>query len=170
MSSVQHLYLPMIHASSPEITELWECACTTSGIDAGAARHVYTFADPSLARPGVIDEITRLACLGEKRGTAHLRSDFEVNAIPMRSAGDYWVVTDENLDPRCVVRITTVAVQPFVEVGADFAASEGEGDRSLAHWRGTHRGYFQRQCERWGLEWHDRLETVCERFELVYAA
>ena len=69
--------------------------------------------------------VTRLACLGEKRGTAHLRSDFEVNAIPMRSAGDYWVVTDENLDPRCGVRITTVAVQPFVEVGADFARFRG---------------------------------------------
>ena len=81
----------MIHATSPEITAFWERACAAHDIGADATRHVYTFADSSLAPAGLIDEITALAGLGKKRGTTHLRHDFEVNAIAMHAVGDYWL-------------------------------------------------------------------------------
>ena len=158
----------MIHASSPEITAFWERACAAQNIDTDATRHVYTFADSSLAPAGLIDEITALACLGKKHGTTHLRHDFEVNAIAMHAVGDYWLALDEDLDPRCLLRITAVVIKPFDRVDARFAASEGEGDLSLAHWRDGHRDYFQRQCEGWGMQWREDLEAVCESFELVH--
>jgi hypothetical protein len=41
-------------------------------------------------------------------------------------------------------------VHAFDDVGAEFAAAEGEGDGSLAFWREAHWSYFGRVCERLG--------------------
>ena len=79
-----------------------------------------------------------------------------------------WIVTTVLGDPLCVVRITNVDIKPFNQVGDVFAASEGEGDLSLEHWRGAHLGYFKQQCLEWDQEWRDDRPVVCESFELVY--
>jgi hypothetical protein len=57
---------------------------------------------------------------------------------------------------------------PFDQVAVEFAAPEGEGDLSVAHWRGAHINYFKSQCKRWGQEWRDDRPIVCESFELAY--
>ena len=41
---------------------------------------------------------------------------------------------------------------PFSEVDADFAATEGEGDGSLAYWQRAHKAFFGRECQRLGRE------------------
>jgi uncharacterized protein YhfF len=47
-------------------------------------------------------------------------------------------------------------------VDAGFARDEGEGDRSLAYWRGAHREYFGRQGK-----FSEDMMLMCERFRLV---
>jgi len=54
------------------------------------------------------------------------------------------------------------------QVSEAFAASEGEGDLSLAHWRDVHRAYYQKQCAAWGIDWREDLPVVCENFELSH--
>ena len=51
----------------------------------------------------------------------------------------------------------------------EFAAAEGEGNRSLAFWREAYWSYFGRVCEKLGLERSLRMSVVCERFKVVYA-
>ncbi|WP_353217324.1 ASCH domain-containing protein [Sandarakinorhabdus sp.] len=50
----------------------------------------------------------------------------------------------------------------FCDVDDAFAADEGEGDLSLAHWRDAHRRYFTRH----GV-FADDMMLWCERFRLV---
>ncbi len=50
----------------------------------------------------------------------------------------------------------------YNEVDAAFAHEEGEGDRSLTHWRAAHRNYFGRQDK-----FSEDMMLMCERFRLV---
>ena len=86
----------------------------------------------------------------------------------MPTVGAYSVVTDFGGDPKCVVRTTEVQTIPYNEVDADFAFDEGEGDQSLAYWRGVHWDYFSKQCLELGREPSETMPVICERFELLY--
>ncbi len=62
----------------------------------------------------------------------------------------------------------TLATVPFSEVDAEFAAAEGEGDRSLDYWREGHWYYFTIELEAFGRQPELDMPLVCERFEVVY--
>jgi uncharacterized protein YhfF len=158
----------MIGSDAPEIKEYWEVACREKGIDPSSKYHALTFGDPTFFSE--IDEITELACAGQKRATSHLQIDFEISDVPMRDEGDYWLLLDVALKPRGLVQLSKVETKPFNEVDEEYAAIEGEGDSSLNHWTTIHRDYFQKQLEVWGRDWREDLPVVCEIFKLVHAA
>jgi uncharacterized protein YhfF len=54
------------------------------------------------------------------------------------------------------------------EVDAQFAYDEGEGDRSLDHWRTAHWEYFSRVLPLIAKEPISDMPLVCERFRVVY--
>ena len=68
----------------------------------------------------------------------------------------------------CIIEIAEVRFRRFKEVDADFAREEGEGDRSLDHWREVHRRFFSRSLARIGLNFAEDMMLVCERFRLVH--
>lgn len=156
----------MITSDSPEIGEYWDKCCKEKGIDSKSQYHARSFGDPSLS-PN-IDMVANLTVTGNKRGTAHLRHDFEVNDVPMREVGDYWILLSADRAPLCLLRITKIEIKPFNEVDEVFAASEAEGDLSLDYWATVHRRYFRKQCEKWDLDWREDLPTVCENFEMIF--
>ena len=55
--------------------------------------------------------------------------------MPIPKAGDLSVVTRWDGQPVCVIETTRVEIHPSDEGDADSAATEGEGDGSLAYWR-----------------------------------
>ena len=66
-------------------------------------------------------------------------------------------------------RMTTeVAVKSLIGVDDAFAWDEGEGDRTRDSWLSDHREYFSNQAYREGFEMSDEIETVFERFEIVW--
>ena len=101
---------------------------------------------------------------GPKRATASLRSWYEQDGEPMPQPGDLSVVLDGHGDPLCVIRTTTVEVRRFADVDEEFAWEEGEGDRSLDHWRTVHQSFFAAE----GRPVDDKSEIVLERFELLW--
>lgn len=113
-------------------------------------------------------ELAELVVHGPKRATAGLLRDFTLGGEPMPVVGDHVVVVDGRGVPCCIWRTTQVTVKPLIEVDAAFAWDEGEGDRTLDDWLDGHRRYFQRQAERQGFEFHDAIETVFERFTVVW--
>lgn len=82
--------------------------------------------------------------------------------------GDYTVVLDSDMQPRCITRTTTVDVVPFEDVTADCAAAEGNS--TLAAWKKAHRKAFAAACEEIGMDFDESMKCVCEYFDVVYRA
>lgn len=118
-------------------------------------RHLRTFAFGD--SPALADELLALVIKGIK--TATCSTEDEPNTS---TPGERWVVLDGRGEPRCVIETTEVTYRRFHDVEADFAFDEGEGDRSLAYWRGAHRTYFGRLGR-----FSEDMMLMCERFRLV---
>ena len=113
------------------------------------------------------EQQTKLGMLvreGPKRATAGLLAEYEKEGEPLPEVGEYSVIVDGRGEPLCVIRTTHVELRPFGEVDADFAWTEGEGDRTLEWWRQAHIGFF----DRIGFEIRDDTMMVLERFDLVW--
>jgi uncharacterized protein YhfF len=107
--------------------------------------------------PALADELLDLVLKGIK--TATCSTEDEPNTS---TPGERWIVLDGRGEPRCVIESTEVTYRRFGEVDAAFACDEGEGDRSLQHWRSAHRTYFRRQGK-----FSEDMVLMCERFRLV---
>jgi uncharacterized protein YhfF len=114
------------------------------------------------------DELAELVLAGRKRATAGALWSYEAENEPLPRPGDFSVITDWDGAAVCVIRTTGVEVVPFDEVTADFAATEGEGDASLAFWREAHWAAFSRELEDSERSPQPDMPVVCERFEVVY--
>ena len=113
------------------------------------------------------EQLLSLIRAGRKRGGTSLlwAHEFERQAIP--EVGDIEIVVDHRDEPALVTRVVKVQVLPFNEVGAEFAAREGEGDSSLAYWREAHRAYFDRECSRVGRKASEAMPVVCSSFDVL---
>lgn len=116
------------------------------------------------------NELAALVLAGVKRATAGLVWSFEQAGVALPRVGDLSVVTNWAKQPQCVIETVRVDIVAFADVTAEFAATEGEGDGSLAYWQSAHQAYFGRECQRIGKLPDPRMPVVCERFEVVYQA
>ena len=107
--------------------------------------------------PALADELLELVVKGVK--TATCSTEDEPNTS---TSGERWVVLDGSGAPRCVIESVEVSYRRYNEVDAAFAHEEGEGDRSLNHWRDAHRRYFTRIGR-----FSEDMMLMCERFRLV---
>ena len=122
-----------------------------------------TYGDtPELSR-----ELVALIRDGRKRAGTSLLWAHEHEAEPLPEVGEVGVVIDHDGEPVALTRVVRVQVVAFDEVDADYAALEGEGDGSLAHWRAAHWDVFGRECARIGRAPAQDMPVVCCAFELV---
>ncbi|WP_254074057.1 ASCH domain-containing protein, partial [Burkholderia sp. S171] len=92
--------------------------------------------------------------------------EFEGDALP--KAGDIEIVLDWDSRPTLVRRTVTVEIVPYARVSAEFAASEGEGDLSLANWQVQHWRFFSDECLRIGRVVDESMPLVCETFDVLH--
>lgn len=118
--------------------------------------------------PDMADRLGELVRIGIKTATASLAWSYETGEEPYPETGGYSVILDGDGEPLCIIKTTSVAVHPFNEVSQLHAYQEGEGDRSLEHWRQVHWDFFSEECARIGKHPDERMPVVCETFELVY--
>jgi uncharacterized protein YhfF len=107
--------------------------------------------------PELADELLELVLAGVKTATCSTEDEPNIS-----TPGERWVVRDGRGMPRCVIESTEVSYRRYNEMDAAFAYDEGEGDRSLAHWREAHRRYFTRMGK-----FSEDMMLMCERFRLV---
>lgn len=110
--------------------------------------------------PTMADELAALVLSGQKTATCSWPPSPEI------MAGTCSVMLDGRGEPLAVIESLEVRELPFLDVEAQFAYDEGEGDRTLAWWRAAHRQFFARQPE--GADWNDEQVVQCERFRVVY--
>jgi uncharacterized protein YhfF len=140
----------------------WADFVAATGVKA-APTSVFKFGDSA----EMADELLALVLGGVKRATAGLLRDIGDDE-PLPVVGGYSIVLDGCDRPRCVIRTVEVEIKPLSEADEQFAWDEGEGDRSLAWWMDAHVWFFSRQAEQEGFAMHRDIETVFERFEVVW--
>lgn len=116
------------------------------------------------------NELAHLVLAGTKRATAGLLWSFDAANLLLPKTGDLSVVTNWQDQPLCVIETVAVDVVPFDDVTETFAATEGEGDKTLRYWREAHWAFFGRECQRIGKAPSIRMPVVCERFNCIYLA
>ena len=114
------------------------------------------------------NELADLARRGIKRATSPSLWYFESTNQPLPEAGDLHVVTDWAGEAQCVIRTTAVHIVPFNRITAEYAAIEGEGDRTLEYWRDVHWAYYHRELAGTVHRPEPHMPIVCEYFETVF--
>ena len=152
---------------SEAVSEFWLRAARTAGLDLAAEPPAWSFADT----PRLADELLQAVLDGRKTGTSTSMLELTDDGETVPQPGELSIVLDGAGAPRAVIRTTSVRIATFDDVDAEFAASEGEDDLSLAAWRDGHERYFRRVLERRGVPVREigGLEVVLERFEVVYS-
>jgi uncharacterized protein YhfF len=117
------------------------------------ALETFSFGD----HPSLADELAELVLAGKKTATCWAAAQGLLTEV-----GKQMVLLDGTGRPRAVIETVELTQRRFPEVDAAFASDEGEGDRTLAYWRGAHEIYFSRL----GQFAPDML-LWCERFRLV---
>jgi uncharacterized protein YhfF len=105
--------------------------------------------------PSMATELAELVVIGRKRATAGLLEVYLTNGEPIPEIGGFVVLTDGE-------------GHPLRSVDDAFAFDEGEGDRTRSSWIAEHQRFFARQSHQCGFAMHDEVETVFERFVIVW--
>lgn len=114
------------------------------------------------------DELAGLVLEGRKTATASVHALYMAEGAPLPSEGGLSVILLSNGEAACIIRTTGVRVCRFDEVTPEHAFNEGEGDRSLEHWRAVHEDAFSKELEGSGLHFGHDMLVVCETFEIVF--
>ena len=114
------------------------------------------------------DLLAQLVLDGTKTATASAFDLYELEGEPLPKVGSYDIVLDSQDDAVCIIEITKVSVVSFKDVSAGHAFKEGEGDRSLAHWRQVHEELFTEWLAESHLVFNEDSKIVLEEFRVVY--
>lgn len=114
------------------------------------------------------DTCAKLVCKDIKRASSRTLLGIQLRNDPMPRIGDFFVVTDWSGKAKCIIRITTVKLIPYFAIHSEHARLEGEGDKSLEHWRETHWNHFTRELAEFDRKPLDSMIVVFQRFEKVF--
>jgi len=145
---------------SPLISAMWAAYRGHAGL-AHDDFDVFGFGDS----PAMATELIELVVEGRKRATASLLRWYE-GEYPV--VGGFSIVLDGDEVPRCIILTTEIRIGPLSSVDDRFAWDEGEGDGSRDYWLAAHREFFHRAAAKENFRMHDAIETVFERFEVVW--
>jgi uncharacterized protein YhfF len=147
------------------VAEFWNAfAGSVGGVHEQRFYEAFSFGDGE----ELANSLAELVLQGTKRATAGAVWNFEAEGKKLPVPGDLSIVTNWAGKPLCIIETQSVEVMPFIEVSAEFAATEGEGDGSLAFWRAAHREFFTRECTAAGRQFSENMLVACERFRVVY--
>jgi uncharacterized protein YhfF len=118
--------------------------------------------------PEMATELGQLVVAGIKRATASIVLEYEKEGEAVPPVGDISMILDGDKNPLCIIETTEITIAPLNSVDERFAWDEGEGDRSVEWWLAAHRRFFKRFCDANGLEFSEEMETVFERFKVIY--
>lgn len=151
----------------PSVDRYWRGYVETHPADSPIRRMSYAV-DRFGDSPELGEALGALILAGTKTATCSALWEWEAEDAALPRVGQYTIVLGAREQPLCIIVTTEVHIRPFNEVDAEFAAAEGEGDRSLENWRREHWRFFTRSLARIGRVPTEEMPLVCERFRLVH--
>jgi uncharacterized protein YhfF len=108
--------------------------------------------------------LTALALAGTKVATAGLwQQDYVDEGEPIEVVGERQALLGDDEEVVAIVEITRAEIHRFPDVPWEFADAEGEGFRSIQHWRAGHRSYYAK----YGIPVDKNTCFVCVWFRVV---
>ncbi|MGN1147892.1 MAG: ASCH domain-containing protein, partial [Lachnospiraceae bacterium] len=95
------------------------------------------------------NELLRLVLDGAKKATSSSLWGYEIEGDKIPQKGDYYIVTDWDGNPGCVIETTRVRILPFKDITFDICRLEGEDD-SLESWQKGHISFFEAEGKELG--------------------
>ena len=118
---------------------------------------------------GLEDSLLNLVLKGVKTATSSWYETYEVDNEPLPKEGEQSYIMNSKDDPICIIELVKIEIKPFLEVQESFAFLEGEGDRSLRHWREAHTEFFTKSAKQIGLNWDPKPQHVVrETFKVLH--
>jgi len=114
------------------------------------------------------NECAKLVKQGIKKATSHSLLGLQYRNEKLPKIGDFMVVTDWEGTAQCIVETKKVTLKPFFAIDAEYARTEGEGDKSLDHWKKTHWDYYTNELEKFERVPRESMIVVCQEFEKVF--
>ena len=114
------------------------------------------------------DECAELVKNGIKKATSHSLLGLQYRKEPLPKIGNFTIVTDWEGKAQCIIRTTKVTLKPFFAINAAYARLEGEGDKSLKHWKQVHWDLYTRELEPYERVPRESMIVVCEEFEMLF--
>jgi uncharacterized protein YhfF len=120
----------------------------------------FSFGDPGPMRR----RLTALALAGTKVATAGLwQQDYVDEGEAIEVVRERQALLGDDGQVAAVMEITRVETHGLADVPWEFADAEGEGFRSIEHWREGHRSYYARRS----IDVDDMTGFVCVWFRVV---
>jgi len=114
------------------------------------------------------DELAALTASGIKTATASAYAFYAYEKCDLPKAGDFSIILRTDGTALCLIQTERVSVVPFMEVTAEQAYKEGEGDRSLAYWRTVHKKFFTEELAEIHQSFSEDMLVVCEEFRVIF--
>lgn len=113
------------------------------------------------------DELVTLVLEGTKTATSSSYSLYGNNET-LPYVGLHNIILDGTGRAVAIIETTSIEIVPFDEVTEEHAYLEGEGDRSLNHWRAIHKNFFTKELNGINQDFDHKMLVVCERFILIF--
>ena len=113
------------------------------------------------------NELLELVLKGKKQATASSKYAFDIEKEPLPKIGDFWIITDWEGNPHCVIETTNISIIPFKEITYDICRREGEDD-NLETWRNGHKRFYENEGNMLGYKFTETMPVVFEDFKCVY--
>ena len=116
------------------------------------------------------DKLAALVVRGEKTLTCSLKIlyEYEDEELPSLHKDKYDVVLNGRDEPVCIIKTKKIYEIKFSEADESIAIKEGEGDKTLAYWKKSHREFFENELKKFGKTFEEDMLIVVEEFECVY--
>ena len=105
---------------------------------------------------------------GIKQATSTSQWYFDNHDEDFPEVGNVYVITDWFGIAKAIVKTTKIELTPFNQITEEYAAIEGEGDKSLKYWKESHWDYYTREMEEFGEQPNEEMIIVCEQFETLF--
>jgi len=114
------------------------------------------------------DMAADLVCREIKRARTLSLKGMQLRHEKLPKIGDFYVLTDWQATAQCIIRSSSVKLLPYFAIREDHARLEGEGDKSLAHWKKIHWDFLQRELSALNAQPSQSMIMVFETFEMYF--
>lgn len=114
------------------------------------------------------DQLLELYLNGKKTAGSSLVKDYTQAGDELPSVGNFWMVLNSKMVPKCILRTVRVEYTKFLDIEERVAIAEGEGDLSLKQWRETHINFFTPYLTQLKINDLDSEVLITEFYELVH--